>query len=278
MRIFLLLILLMPLAYGTKVLTTNIQVQKKHLTLTLTFDTPYENSIVKSAQNDYLIVHLKNIVMEYPFMKENLSSIVKTIVIQSQNGEVMIIAKTPKSTMLNVTKSKDGFALRLKYTEALSPSKPPLPLSTMPRFNLLDYLLLFFLALIGIVVIYKLLKKKKPAHMPIPVVEQPSQAASSEILLSVRFEKEIDSSNRALLLRYHEKEYPIILGETNLFLSSQAPITSQEAFEALIQQHLNDLNEKEENASRKQEEPIFNTTLESYKEKASGNRNLFDEI
>ena len=96
MRFFLLLFLLPVLLFGTKILNTDLQKEQNHVTLTLTFDTPYEGVISKGYQDDYLIVRMSNLTMEKSLVKDGISPLVESLTIQSQNGETMIIAEALK--------------------------------------------------------------------------------------------------------------------------------------------------------------------------------------
>ena len=277
MRIIVLLLLFIHLLYGAKVLTHDLQVNSDDITLILTFDTPYDDAVHKSYQDGYLIIRLQDLSMDGSFVKDSLSSLVKNLTIQSQNAETLIIAKTSRETLLKVSKSKDGFIMRLIMTKPSSSLPPRDTAKTNTYFDWMDYAIMFFLALAGAFGIYRLAKKKTPQHpIFIEEIKTSHQEDRSQVTLDVRFEKEIDADNRALLLQYNGAEYPVILGKENLFLSSEIPIKSQVDFENLLEEHFNALKEKEENAKLRQTSISAHEPLESYKEKASGNQSLFD--
>ncbi len=273
-----LLLLFIHLLDAAKILNNDLQVNQDDITLTLTFDTPYDNSVRKSYQDGYLIIRLQDLSMDGSFIKDSLSPLVKNLTVQSQNGETLIIAETSRETLLNVSKSKDGFVMRFIMTKSSSALPPIETAKTNTYFDWMDYSIMFLLALAGAVGIYRLARKKTLQH-PIFIEEIKTfhQEEPSQVTLDVRFEKKIDADNRALLLQYNGAEYPIILGEKNLFLSSEVPIKSQKDFDNLIEEHFNILKEKEENAKLRQSSINTHEPLESYKEKASGSQNLFDE-
>jgi len=283
MRIIVLLLLFIHFLYGAKILSYDLKIHQDDITLMLTFDMPYDDSIRKSYQEGYLIIRLNDLQMDNTFIKDNLSPLIKSLTVQSQNNETMIIAKTSPETKLKVSKSKDELAMRLKlFKPPVSTSESSSPIQSVnkpvSRFNWLDYSIMLLLALAGAFGIYHLTRKK--SSKPIFLFEEiklPAEQEISNITLSIRFEKEIDANNRALLLDYNGKEYPILLGEENLFLSSETLIKSKEDFEVLIENHFNMVREREENAFIRQEISHSCEPLDSYKEKASANKSLFDE-
>jgi len=281
MRIFVLLLLFMHLLYGAKVLTHDLQVTPENVTLTLTFDTPYEDAVRKSYQDGYLIIRLQGLNVESSFVKDELSSLVKSLMIQSQNGETMIIADTDRGTLLKVSKSKDAFTMRLTLVKP-SDSLPVIQTNIQTNiqtshFDWLDYTIMFLLALAGAFGIYRLTHRQgsKPIIL-FSDTEKPDTPEDPEITLSIIYEKEVDENNRALLLRYKGKEYPVILGEKNFFLTSDTPLQNRKSFENLIEDHYNMIKEQEDNARLRQTSVSTHGPFESYKEKASGKRSLFD--
>jgi len=277
MRIFVLLLLFMHLLYGAKVLTHDLQVTPENVTLTLTFDTPYEDAVRKSYQDGYLIIRLQGLNVESSFVKDELSSLVKSLMIQSQNGETMIIADTDRGTLLKVSKSKDAFTMRLTLVKP-SPSLPVIQTNIQTsHFDWLDYAIIFLLALAGTFGIYRLTHREvsKPIIL-FSDAEKSDTPEDPEITLSIIYEKEVDENNRALLLRYKGKEYPVILGEKNFFLTSDTPLQNRKSFENLIEDHYNMIKEQEDNARLRQTSVSTHGPFESYKEKASGKRSLFD--
>lgn len=305
MRVFITLFFLTSLLFGTQILSTSLKVEPNSATLTLTFDTPYHGSLRKSYQDGYIILKLSNLGIENAYVKDNLSSLVKNITVQSQNGETMIIANTLKGVDLAASRSKDAFAMRLQFSKPAAVSNTLSQKHSLSHFTFKDYLLMLLLALGGGAVLFWLLRKKSNATAdaakeksitPAGVTAEdqsktPGQSVTeikkdlpdmgygdavqfNEIrTIQVRFEKKIDEHSHALLLLYADHEYPVIIGEQSYFLNPQNPADtplSSESFNAMVEEHLYQLENITKNTKNTQKE-----ALESYKEKASRENTLF---
>ena len=309
MRIFIILFFLTSLLFGAQILSTNFKTEPNSATLTLTFDTPYHGSLRKSYQDGYIILKLSNLEIESAYVKDNLSSLVKNITVQSQNGETMIIANALKGVNLAASRSKDAFAMRLQFSKPAATSNTITEKHSLSHFTFRDYLLMLLLALGGGALLFWLLRKKsnaetsaakeksvKPAEVTIkaqskeaaePVsgikddhhdIEQDVAVQPDETSrVQIRFQKKIDQHNHALLA-YADHEYPVIIGEQNSFLNhrnlTDSPLSS-ESFDTLVDEYLTQVENRNKAIENTREEINSNEALESYKEKASRENTLF---
>lgn len=293
MRFFLLLFFLPVLLFGTKILNTDLQKEQNHVTLTLTFDTPYEGVISKGYQDDYLIVRMSNLTMEKSLVKDGISPLVESLTIQSQNGETMIIAEALKKVSLSALKSKDGYTVRIRFDRQTSAKTSPSVKTKASHFDTTDYFLMLLLAIGGAALMFWLLRKKdqlfpsagdKKASAPsldskathdenISNAQKIHLQQKKEVNIEVRFEETIDKENRAFLLVYNGREYPVVLGGENCFLNKHKPEDaplSKEMFAALVDDYIRTTKEKKRNDTvENQKSCDRQEALESYKEKAS---------
>jgi len=298
MRIFLLLFFIYSLLFGTKILNTDLQKEQNHVTLTLTFDTPYEGAISKGYQDNYLIVRMSDLAMDSSFVKDNISALVESLTVQSQNGETMIRAEAAKEVALSALKSKDGYTVRIRFDkQAAATVAPPIKTGTT-HFETMDYILMLLLAAGGASLIFWLLRKKdqlfpsssgtkkvpkrkisalsenpEPNHgKNLSDIKKGLSKEKKEVNIEIRFEEKIDENNRALLLVYNGREYPVVLGDENCFLNKHKPEDAplgNELFLALVDDYIRTTKEKRETANDRQKSCDRQEAFESYKEKAS---------
>ena len=292
MRFYLLLFFLPVLLFGSKVLNTDLQKEQNHVTLTLTFDTPYEGIISKSYQDNYLVVRMSDLAMEKPFVKDGISPLIESLMVQSQNGETMIIAEALKKVSLSALKSKDGYTVRIRFDKQTS-AKISHPVKTkVSHFNTTDYFLMLLLAVGGAALIFWLLRKKDQLFPSTEDKKVPTRSLDletthdeniqdtqkvdllqkKEVNIEIRFEEMIDGENRAFLLVYNGREYPVVLGEENCFLNKHKPGDApmgKEVFTALVEDYIRTIEEKKRDGSDSQKSCDRQEALESYKEKAS---------
>ena len=299
MRISLLMLFISSLLFGTKILNTDLQKEQNHVALTLTFDTPYEGAISKGYQDNYLIVRMSDLTAESSFIKDNISPLVESLTVQSQNGETMIIAEAGKDVALSALKSKDGYTVRIRFDKQAAPAAITSSVRTeTTHFKTLDYVLMVLLAIGGAALIFWLLRKKdqlfpsssgtkkapkrkisalsenpEPNHgKNLSDVKKGLSKEKKEVNIEIRFEEKIDENNRALLLVYNGREYPVVLGDENCFLNKHKPEDAplgNELFLALVDDYIRTTKEKRETANDRQKSCDRQEAFESYKEKAS---------
>ena len=237
---------------------------------------------------------MSDLAMERSFVKDGISPLVESLAVQSQNGEAMIIAEAGGEVALSALKSKDGYTVRIRFDKQTAAGPSPLVKTKVSHFNTTDYFLMLLLAVGGAALIFWLLKKKdrlfpsatdKKAPTPpsnlkltgnldenIKDTQKADPQQKKEVNVEIRFEQMINEENRAFLLIYNGREYPVVLGEENCFLNKHQPgdtPMSKEMFAALVEDHIRIIKEKKRDNLDDQKSCDKQEALESYKEKAS---------
>ena len=284
------LILFTNLLLSATLLNQNIYDRENRVDLMLSFDTPYDGKIRQAKDDRTVNIFLSNVQLQQPFSKQLQNSLVSSITITRADSESIMIKITSASRKLKVEASRtlDRFGLRLRIVpskilkqktsiqpsyEYTNPSTQPQPINldtsdSLPgwRYWTVIGIMLFLLIVLFII------KKKGIVHTGIkgggwlmPKNQQISPIPEAVI----RYQKPIDRTNRIVLLEFNERQYLMLLGNSNILLDSfsQASIIEDEdSFNQLFE-----ANKKQLNNFLKENHP---DAYEAFKENASKEERL----
>ncbi|WOE70907.1 hypothetical protein RZR97_04870 [Hydrogenimonas thermophila] len=285
------LILFTNLLLSATLLNQNIYDRENRVDLMLSFDTPYDGKIRQAKDERTVNIFLSNVQLQQPFSKQLQNSLVSSITITRADSESIMIKITSASKKLKVEASRtlDRFGLRLRivpseissqktsikpsyeYTNQSSQSQPinlKNDSDTLPGWR---YWTVIGIMLFLLVVLF-LIKKRgignssiKGAGWLMPKNQQISPIPEAII----RYQKPIDRQNRIVLLEFNERQYLMLLGNSNILLDSfsQASIIEDEdSFNQLFE-----ANKKQLNNFLKENHP---DAYEAFKENATKEERL----
>lgn len=276
MRPLLILALLTPLLFASKILSYNIYERSDRVDIMLAFDTPYEGALRQSRQQDRIIIKLEGAAIETPRVKSVTSPILTKMAMIPIDSQTQLIATVAPSVQMEASKTSDALGLRLRFTkngaeESLSEAERQDALSALPTKPESDYsgsyTVVIVILLIGIAILFWL--KNRIAQAPLSGPGKPWRfvmGKKGEHGVNIRFQKAIDPKNRVVMLDYGDESYLLLIGGSNLLLDKfqgERPVT-EDQFEAVLQ------NKHEELDSFLRLESEAKGPLQSYMEKASG--------
>jgi hypothetical protein len=279
MRPLLILPLLFPLLFASKILSYSIHDSTGRVDVMLTFDIPYKGVLRQSRLQDKIIIKLEDATIESPKVKSTGSSFLTRLAITPFGSQTQIIATTAAPVAMEASKTSNALGLRLRFTERaaapLSDEQGQKALSALPTkpdnaYNGSYYVVITIL-IIGIAILFWL--KNRIAQPPVSGPGKPWRFVMNTLGkkksgndVNIRFQKALDPKNRIVMLDYADESYLLLIGSSNLLLDrfqGERPVT-EDQFDAVLQ------NKHEELDSFLRLETETKGPLQSYKEKASG--------
>ncbi len=291
----LLFIFFLPLVLdASKILSYNIYDRTDRADVMITFDTPYSGVIKQSSSKSKIIIKLMDAKIESAKIKQLASKFLYSLSITPMAGYTQIVASVPSSVKIKASKTSDAYGLRFRFTNKsttksknTTQSKNDNPLSNFPTKKDGDitqsYYIVIAILIIGIAILFFIRKKALPKKEMTKQnswlfkedvhnkhEQQIGAQTSLDNSVSIRFQKNIDSTNSVIMLDFDEQSYLILMGKNNILLdkfSENRPAT-QEDFEKILQNRHQELDEflRVESTSYA-DEPI--DALQAYKDKAA---------
>jgi len=291
MKYIFILILSTNLLIGATLLNQNIYDRENRVDLMLSFDTPYDGKIRQAKDDKTVNIFLSSVQLQQPFSKQLQNSLVSSITITRADSETVMIKITSASRKLKVEASRtlDKFGLRLRIIPSEISYKQKSPELSYRYANLSSqsqsidlkdssdslpgwrYWSVIGIMLVFLIILFIIKKKgigngnikgggwlmpKSAQHSPIPEA-------------IIRYQKPIDRQNRIVLLEFNDRQYLMLLGNSNILLDSfsQAHIIEDEdSFNQLFE-----ANKKQLNHFLKENHP---TAFEAFKQNASKDERL----
>ncbi len=280
-----LLLFLLPLALNaSKILSYNIYDRTDRADVMITFDTPYEGVIKQSISKSKIIIKLQDAKIESAKLKKLSSKYLYSLSITPMSGYTQIVASVPQSVKLRASKTSDAYGLRLRFspkavTQTKKPtSKTPTFLSTLPTKQdgemTQNYYIVIAILIIGILILFfirkKAVPKKDKAVQNSWLFKENQQTqdlpqATHDDNVSIRFQKNMDTTNSVVMLDFGEQSYLLLMGSNNILLdkfTDNKPAT-QEDFETILQNRHKELDDFL-SIDNEPKEP-----LQAYKERAA---------
>jgi len=280
MKSLILLIIFTISLFASSILNYNIYNRTDRVDIMITFDTPYNEKVIKHKAGQQLIIKLQNTTIESPKFKRINSKFVKSIKIVQVGSYTQIIAKISPSTKLLVSKTSDGYGLRLRFKEkSVTKNRDTInnSLTTLPTKKETQiptsYIIVVSLLFIGVIVLFFINKKVKlkTDNQPSWLFKnnKPTKLEKNSNEISISFRKKLDKENSVIMIDYQNRSYLILSGRSNILLDTfidNKPV-SQEEFDSILKNKTQELDEflKVENSKLKLEDDL----LKAYKEKAA---------
>ena len=226
---------------ATMILNIDTKQKDQGIELTLSFDTPFEETIIQKRSKNSITLSLPGVKIPAPWHKSLSNPIVRQIQIVPQEEGTQTVIRTAEPVRLKALRPDDGFSLTLFLQPEKSAAKNP-------KHDGKFYLIwgLFVLAFLGVIWglwrLYSIYTKG---------LEPP---------FSIKFEYPIDAKNRVVLLSYNGVDYLILTGSRNILLGryKEGEIIAEEQFFDILHQKLPHQTPKEP------------SPIDEYKRKASG--------
>ncbi len=241
MRFLLVCALFTHTLFAGLLLKEELYQDSNQIDLLLSFDTPFSGTISKQIEKDGTItIVLSNTDLKEPFQKSLQQSFLESIRLHAQSNHTTAIQLKPSQGNLSVKaiKTSGGLKLRLRITPiqrssqqessgmiALNtvahPSKPLHTLdeqSRLPGWRYWSVLGVLFLLLL---ILWRIKKKGIPSFLQnrwlFPSAYSPQKSTYEA---TIRYQKPLDPHNRLLLLEFGDRQYLMVIGNTNLLLDT----------------------------------------------------------
>ncbi len=295
-----LLLLLLPLAlFASKILSYNIYERSDHADVMITFDTPYSGIIKQSKSKNKIIIKLENASIESTKIKKVNSDYLHSLTITPLKNQTDITAYTASNVKFIASKTSDAYGLRLRFVPTPIANTSTVKernsfaadLSALPTKQggemTKSYYIVVTILIIGILILLFIKKKitKNPetkgksswlfnaTQDQTHKKELPTSEASNDII-SIRFQKAIDTTNSVVMLDFGNESYLVLMGNSNILLEKfkeNKPHTQRE-FDSILQEK----NQQLEEFIESPKEQLFNKStsshqepLQAYKERAA---------
>ena len=298
------LLLLLPLSiYASKILSYNIYERSDRADVMITFDTPYSGTIKQSKSKNKIIIKLEDASIESSKIKKVNSNYLHSLTITPLKNETKIVAFTADNVKFIASKTSDAYGLRLRFTHKSTtktltqksnlatdlsalPTKPDGQMSS-------SYYIVVAILIIGIIILFIVKKrilalptsKKKESWLfnatknqrskeETPAPQELSQANIPTDMVSIRFQKAIDTANSVVMLDFGEESYLVLMGNSNILLDKfrdNKPTTQQEFNEILQERNqlLEDFLGTPEEQGFSRSDSSHKEPLQAYKERAA---------
>jgi hypothetical protein len=289
---FLLILALGLSLNASKILSYNVYDRTDRVDVMITFDTPYDGVIKKSVSNSEIIIKLQDASIESKKSQQLSSKFLNSLTITTVEDDTNIVASIPPSTILQASKTSDGYGLRLRFSakdtvktkeKTTIPNNPFAELPTKKDDGMQkNYYIVIAILIIGVLILLYIKIKVTPKNKPNKknswlfkanqenMKNESAKKMDFDKNVSIRFQKNIDSENSVVMLDFGDQSYLVIMGKTNILLDKfidNKPAT-QDDFEVILQnrhQELNSFIETQESNHNTLKEP-----LQAYKERAAG--------
>lgn len=283
-------ILLSLSLYGANILNYNIYDRSDRVDVMITFDSPYSGTIRQSIKNSKIVIKLEDAKIESSKIKRLSTDFLKSIAITPMLAYTQVVASIHSKVHLIASKTSDGYGLRLRFTKTVPNREIKTPsqkivqndLSALPTKKGSDistsYYVVITLLIFGIILLLIFKKKitnaKETKSLLFDKKTKPKESVAKKDLkemndVSIKFQKDINSSNSVIMIDFDEQSYLVLMGSNNNILldrfHNNKPI-SQEDFESLIEtksQELDEFLKVEQNNTHS------NESLKAYKERAA---------
>ncbi len=276
MNKILLFIFMSSYIMATNLLTYNIYDRSDRVDLMLSFDSPYDGQIYQEKQNNTIILKLSDLNYNKIVKKDIDSKILQNMMIIPNKDFLKIVIKSKTSTAVIVSKTTDGFGLRIRVKNIKNQNKknnfaPHKSLnnknSNLPyqNENSLDmrYIMVVVILFILLVLMFWIRKKmplKNSSFAKNSWLFKASNINNQDI--KILHKKQIDANNSVLLLEFENIKYLVMSGGSNLLLDTFGgkELQNKGEFEKAFEDNRKKLDDYLK---------IQDNKLQNYKEKAS---------
>ena len=243
-----LLFLFVSALHANEIVKHTLYKYPDRIDLMLSFDIPYTGKISRTVKNNATILMLDKVTFPEKILEKKIDSdIINTLKITKHNDKTLITLTAPKELQVNASKTVDKRGLRIRIhkavftkpqVEALHPIPTPNVVSVQNKYSFSSAFLKIIIVLGAIIAILWFLKKwmekNRFGNWLFGNKEEVSQ-------IKIVMQKPLDMKNRVVLFSYANREYLVLLGESNLLLDRFG--NEEEVFEKLLQKEGKTLGE-----------------------------------
>jgi len=279
-KILLFLILLFVQLFASKIVSHKVYEKDNRVDIMLTFDSEYLGKIAQKRDSKGVNLILDDAVIEKTTKKKIISPIVQTLELIPIAKGTIIRLKSDERFDVQASKTVDNYGLRLRITTSKEPKNKPLldedlivnddediTIKTKKESSIGDAYLrvIFVLALLlGLLYLLKKWLEHKGLQSGSWLFGKDKQKIQSSQKSPIKLvqQRAIDHKNRIVLLTFRDKEYLLLLGESNVLLDKFPNADGSSDFDTELSEHEKALKEFIDNGSSADK-------LSSYKQKAS---------
>jgi len=252
-KIFLTLLLSTSL-FAVTIVNQNIYEKEDSVDIMLSFDSPYEGKIIQKREGERRVFILKDTNIGEKVTKDIDSYIVQKLQLIPYQNQLFIELSGLDDFEVDASKTVDNYGLRLRIRPLTALNKEPLDfekevqkIETKKEDNIGSaYLkvLLVLAVLIGFLYLFKnWLLKRGGKIQGNWLFDKSAQREKSDI--KIVQQKGIDVKNRVALIAYKEKEYLVLLGNSNVVLDSfdTKHATTQNDFDEVLAENEDQLSD-----------------------------------
>ncbi len=254
--------------YAGSIINQNIYEKENAVDIMFSFDAPYKGKIIQKKEPQKRTFILQDTTIKQKSTTKINSSIVQKLQVIPFEGKVFIQLTGEENFKVDASKTVDNYGLRLRVTPSatlldIAPIKEP-KFETKKEDDISTAYLKVLLILAGLLLFLYFFKKwleNRAGNLQGNWLFDQKEKKDNNKLKIIQ-QRPLDVKNRLALVSYHDKEYLLLLGTSNLLLDTfdTKDARTENDFDTLLSQ-----NEAQLNRFVKEKHSKF----DSYKEKLS---------
>ena len=237
-------------------LFANTLIQKKvyhnddSVDILLTFDAPFTGALTQQQEHPYKRILLDESHIETSDSLDIIAPYLQKVTLKQKEDKLQLTFISEKNITIKASKTVDNYELRLRISpqqdvleKPISSQEGTLPIKTKEENNITtSYLkmLLVLALLIGFLYLFKKFFQNRGNTQESWLFGEKSKNQK----ITIKQQRAIDMKNRVALISYGDKEYLILLGNTNLHLDTfHHDSQAEKAFDTLLQENQDKLKE-----------------------------------
>lgn len=253
-------------AVAATLLNQNLYERENRVDLMLSFDSTFDGRVSKTRFDNTVIVTLSNAMAENSFAQELHHEFLQKVNIErSMSDQILVTFTSDKAIDILAARTGDGYGLRLRAVAAQDPippvhaavettevtdqefapqQEPTLAIETRDNLELSTSYIVTVSVLVAIAIVLFIIKRKVTTGKDNWLM--PSGFSSSKPKkFDIKFQKVLDSKNKLVLMRYEDREYLTIIGNSNILLDTfeNGKIASKDGFEEVFEKNKERLND-----------------------------------
>lgn len=265
LRFLLLLAFASSVTQAAELLSANVYDRSNRTDLMLSFDTPFSGKVSMQHQGNIYTLMLTQTSTAQNIIKRPQTRYVKSLAMSNTHDGLKIVASITANTGLDIAKTSDGYGLRLRFQAKPSTSvSSEAPTNTLPTQETLEISSNYYYVVGALVVmLIALLFLKRLLRSNTTSINKHWFKSAKNEPVTVRFEKQLDTQNRVIMIDYAQESYLLLVGNSNVLLDKfhENEVVNQNQFDSILQ-------EKHDELDHFLHEPA-QEPLQIYKEKAA---------
>ncbi len=247
-RALAIILLTLSLHAGT-IINQNIYEKEDAVDIMLSFDSPYEGKIIQKKEAENRIFILENTTIEEKTTTKINSTIVQKLQLIPYKNTLFIELSGVDDFTVDASKTVDNYGLRLRITPQstladIAPLKAP-TFETKKEDSISSAYLKVLLVmglLIGFLYLFKKWLQQREIGTQNSWLFDKKNPQKKDSTITIKQQRAIDMKNRLALISYHDKEYLLLLGSSNLLLDTFEAQSNTDDFDTLLNQNKEQLD------------------------------------